>query len=349
MNQQPPKAAPFITVLIINYNAGDRLGEVLASLARQTFSDFEIVLLDNASTDGSAEVAPPPGLAFRLVRNDGNTGFAGGVMDALPHLKGTWIAILNPDAYPAPDWLAALARAAAAYGRLTALGSVQVDHSSPDRLDGLGDAYHISGVAWRGGFGKSATLRPSIDKEIFAPCFAACLLHRDTFVDHGGLDRSFFCYHEDVDFGFRHRLRGGRAVLVHDAVVRHEGSGTTGRYSDFTVFHGIRNRQWTFVKNMPPALLVIGLPFAAALGIAFWVRSAMLGIERPYRQGVVAALRDLRRVLGDRKAVQRQRKVSSLSLARAITWSPLAPLRRAPHLRPVTPTSRQTSSTDATN
>ncbi len=324
---------PQISILIINYNSGDRLPRVLRYIAAQHFQDFEVVVWDNASSDGSTQIDFPEGIEGRVIPHRENLGFAGGVMAAIPHCEGDWVAVLNPDAYPEPGWLAALWRGAERYGPSTVLGCVQICEGAQDRLDGLGDAYHISGTAWRGGFGKPAAQYPiTEDVEIFAACFAGALFHKETFLDHGGLDTDFFCYHEDVDFGFRHRLFGGRSILIHDAVMLHEGSGVTGRYSDFTVFHGIRNRQWTFIKNMPTPLLPVAVPAFVLFSVAFLIRSFMLGIGKSYSRGWWAAWRGQAAYWQKRREIQSRRRISIWALARCLSWSPLAPLRRAPQL-----------------
>ena len=321
-----------VSIIIINYNSGDRLVQVLTALQNQSFTDFDVILFDNASSDGSPATKLPQNLRTQWVFSETNLGFAGGVMAALPHAAGEWVVFLNPDAYPEPEWLARLWAGTHRYGPSTILGSVQLQAEDREILDGLGDAYHISGTAWRGGFGKSVTLRPDEDREIFAACFAASMAHRETFFDHGGLDTDYFCYHEDVDFGFRHRLLGGRAVLVHDAVVHHEGSGITGRYSDFTVFHGIRNRQWTFLTNMPALFLPIAIPMYVGFSLAFLVRSFMLGIGKPYCRGWWAGMKGMRAAWRKRRQLQPRRQARLIDIARALRWSPIAPLRRAPDL-----------------
>ncbi|MGV6820251.1 MAG: glycosyltransferase family 2 protein [Parvularcula sp.] len=325
-----------VSVLIVNYNSGSRLANVLARLAAQSYEDFEVIVLDNASEDDSARATQCAEIPVQLVINEENTGFAGGIMDALAHAKGEWLAILNPDAYPDENWLQALVEASEKYGPDTFLGSVQRQAERPTHLDGLGDVYHASGVAWRGGFGKPASRFPiTEDCEIFAPCFAAAMVHRGRFEALGGLDRDFFCYHEDVDIGFRNRLEGGRSILVYDALVDHEGSAITGRYSSFTVFHGIRNRFWTFVQNIPGPLLPICLPLYLFFSLGFLVRSAMLGIARPYVRGIIAGIQGLPLALEKRRKRQRQRRASVREIAQAMSWSPIAPFKRAPDLRPV--------------
>lgn len=324
-----------VSVLIVNYNSGERLANVYRALERQTFNDFELIVLDNASEDGSENAAPPKGLPVRVIKNIENTGFAGGVMDGAAHANGRLLVFLNPDAYPEPDWLKALVAAAERDGPSAIHGSVQLNADDPETLDGLGDVYHVSGVAWRGAFGKPRSRYPMTDdREIFAPCFAAAMVDREWFFSIGGLDRDFFCYHEDVDFGFRHRLRGGRAVLVRDAIVHHEGSAITGRYSDFTVYHGIRNRFWTLIKNMPLVLMPVAIPIFLAFSAAFLLRSFMLGIGKPYVRGWMAGFLGTPKIWRQRRSAHGGSPAPWTAIAKAMVWSPIAPFRRAPDLRP---------------
>lgn len=125
-----------------------------------------------------------------------------------------------------------------------------VCESDPDRLDGTGDVYHASGLAWRRDHGaKSSRQREA--GEIFTPCAAAALYNRQAVLDAGGFDEDYFCYFEDVDLGFRLQLLGHRARYVPASVVAHVGWGTTEKRSDFSLYHGHRNLVWTWVKNMP--------------------------------------------------------------------------------------------------
>ncbi|MEM6648872.1 MAG: glycosyltransferase family 2 protein, partial [Pseudomonadota bacterium] len=144
---------PELTVIIINYNSGGRLPHILEALSQQTYQDFDVLIYDNASEDGSEQVVAPEGVTTRIISSPENLGFAGGVMAAIKETDSEWVAVLNPDAYPEASWLTALTQAAKTYGENTILGSVQLRADIPQILDGLGDVYHISGTAWRGGFG----------------------------------------------------------------------------------------------------------------------------------------------------------------------------------------------------
>lgn len=331
-----PQHAPRAAVIIVNWNAGaGRLRRCFAALAAQEFRDFETLLVDNASSDDSLEALEGAPISVRLLRQDENLGFARANNLAARATAAPLLALLNPDAYPEPGWLGALVRAAEKRPNAAAFGSLQIDAKDPGRLDGAGDAYHVSGLAYRGHFGWPAAAAPRHEAETFAPCAAAALYRRDPFLELGGFDERFFCYHEDVDLGFRLRLAGWSCLQIPDARVAHEGSALTGRRSAFAVYHGTRNRIWTFIKNMPGALFWVFAPLHATANLAALARSAMTGSFGPTARGVRDALKEGRAVFSERRRIQAARRAGVSDLARQMAWSPVKLLRREAVLRPV--------------
>jgi GT2 family glycosyltransferase len=198
----------------------------------------------------------------------------------------------------------------------------------PDLLDGAGDSYHSSGRAWRNGHRARAREWAAGDQEVFAPCAAAALYRRAAFEAAGGFDEQYFCYFEDVDLGFRLRLKGFSCLYVHDAVVRHVSSATTGYRSDFAVYHGERNAVWTFFKDMPWPLLLLYLPQHLALNAAALLYYPLRGQGRVVWRAKLDALRGLPSVLRRRTTVQKMRAVSPLALRRSFTRGIAAAFRR---------------------
>jgi len=330
--------SPAVTVIIVNFNSGDRLARCLRHLAAQTSKNFDVIVFDNASSDGSeraAETDTPGGPIVRLMRSEDNIGFAAGNNRASTEASGQWLAFLNPDAYADPDWIEQLLSGAERHAGVEVFGSTQLNADAPDIIDGAGDVYHAFGVPYRGGFGWPAEKLPGGDRECFAPCAAAALFRRSTFEALGGFEETFFCYGEDVDLGFRHRLAGGRAVQLRGAVVLHEGSGITGRHSDFTIYHGHRNRLWTYYRNMPTPLLIATAPFHVLVNIYLFFRLALAGGARAYLRGVRDALKGLAGQNAGRRRIQETRQTSLSALASALCWSPIKVARRAPDLRPI--------------
>lgn len=325
---------PDVSILIVAYGSRACLPRLFDALDAQSFRDFETILIDNASPP---QTRPDPASAARagmFVQNLENTGFAAANNQAAGLARGRWLALLNPDAFPEPDWLAALAAARARHPDCDQFGSTQILDGDPARLDGAGDMLHAAGIMWRGGHRHRRPERMT-DGEPFSACAAASLWRAERFSALGGFETAFFCYCEDVELGFRHRLAGGRCVQVADARVRHIGSASSGRASDFAVFHGTRNRMWTHVRCMPGALFWPLLPLHAALALLFWLQAARRGAGRAYGRGLWAGLAGLTAQWRTRKAIQAGRKAPAAGIARHLVWSPVAMLRRAVKLGPV--------------
>lgn len=332
MNENGSNNLPWVRVIIVNYNSGDYLRECVESLLAQTFEEFEAVIVDNDSTDDSLARVTHSDPRLRIERVDRNLGFAGANNLGAQGCLAPWVATLNPDAIPDTTWLEALHAATRRFPRTAMFGSTQLMLADTSRLDGCGDVYSFLGMPWRGGYGHPRELA-SVTGETFSPCAAAALYARDAFVAAGGFDETFFCYLEDIDLGFRLRLQGERCIQVHDAIVRHEGSATSGRRSYFTLFHSARNRIWVLLKNMPLPLLILLLPlhiFATA-----WLLLRMH--DRSWRQatfdGVRSSLIDLRCVLKSRSNVQHRRRIGSFKIAKAMNWSLSALRERRPDIR----------------
>lgn len=267
---ESPNANPTgaVTVIVVNWNGGELLTQCLRALAGQSLPPARILVVDNGSTDGSAELAEAiPGVTLR--KTGENLGFAAANNRAFQECDTEFVALLNPDALPEPDWLASLVAAAQAYPDAAAFGSRQMKQGAPDTLDGVGDVYHFSGAVWRDRNGRVQREVDRVAKEIFCACAAAVLYRREALLDVGGFDEDFFCYVEDVDLGFRLRLAGYSCRYVPEAVVHHVGSACTGgQNSDFSVYHGHRNLIWAFIKNMPGLLFWALLPAHVLLNLA---------------------------------------------------------------------------------
>lgn len=271
--------SPSICIVIVNWNSWQLLEQCLHALALQTRQDFRVVVVDNASEQAIPETFLDRHAGIEFMWSDHNLGFAAANNRVIQDKQDVeWFALLNPDAFPEPDWLARLMDATQQHPGYAAFGSRQLIAGSEYLLDGDGDAYHISGLVWREGHGKAVASAQHEVREIFAPCAAAALYRRNALLEAGGFDEDFFCYVEDVDLGFRLRLIGCRSLLVPDAVVRHIGSATSGgRQSDFAVYHGHRNLVWCYTKNMPPELFWLLLPLHIAMNLAVIAAYALRG------------------------------------------------------------------------
>ena len=323
-----------VSVVVLTFQSGGTLERCLAALKAQTVQGFETILADNASSDGAPQAAAGADPGLRLIDNGGNLGFAAGNNRAAEQARGRWLVLLNPDAYAQADWLEQLLGAARAQPQARCFTARQKMAQDPARLDGLGDAMAGIGFPFRGGYG-APDPGPIGPAEVFSPCGAAMMIDRALFLALGGFDESFFCYCEDADLGYRLRLIGEPVMLASGAVVLHEGSASTGgRRSDFSVYHGARNRLWLFVKDTPPVLFWLTAPFHIAATLGVWLRATMQGHADPVERGLEDALKALPEVWRRRRAVQATRRVSSWAIAGMMAWNPLDVMRRKGRIRP---------------
>ncbi len=321
----PTDQTPEISVIIVNYNAGEYLRPCVESLLSQTLTSFECIVVDNGSTDGSLATLPELDDRFTIIEAGENLGFAVANNRAVERAKADWIALLNPDAFARPDWLKNGLKARTLLSKTAMVGSTQYLALEPEKFDGLGDEYHAFGVAWRAGFGKPVT--DITNRETFGPCGAGAFYDRAVFQALGGFDESFFCYHEDVDLAFRIRLAGYRCVQSADTIIDHVSSAISGRASDFAVYHGTRNRIWTFFNNMPgPLLLLLTLPHITAnlafLAVSIFRKGRFKPTFRGMRDGFFT------RPQSRPPRLNRAAKLSDIM--RTMGWNPLKVVKRAP-------------------
>lgn len=321
------------SILIVNFNAGGNLARCIEALRRQDSSNFEVLLLDNASNDDSwarAQQAAAGDPRFHFEEAGANLGFAAGNNRLAARARAPWLAFLNPDAIAAPDWLGKLLDAVVRHPGVALFGSQQLDDNDPAILDGAGDRYLCLGLPWRGGHGWPTSTRMA-EGEAFTACAAASLCRRDAFEAAGGFDESFFCYIEDVDLGFRLRLQGETCIQVPAAVVRHVGSiSSGGAGSAFARYYGTRNLIWCFVKNMPWPLFWPMLPLHLIMLLLLWLRALPRGMGGTVARGIGDGLAGLGRVWLARSTTQTQRRASTWAIARALTWDIREILARAP-------------------
>ncbi|MCB1506951.1 MAG: glycosyltransferase family 2 protein [Hyphomicrobiaceae bacterium] len=341
-NAPVAEALPLVRVIIVNHNGGATIERCLSHLLAQTEHRFEAIVVDNASTDGSLASLPVDS-RIEVLRLGTNTGFAAACNAGFAGCTAPLVAMLNPDAFPAPDWLANLLAAAGRYPDFAMFGSLQRRTDAPGTLDGAGDVYFAAGAFYRGGYGDLIPTPPP-EGEVFSPCAAAALYRSDAFSDAGGFDERYFCYAEDVDLAFRIRLTGGRAFQVGSAVVDHIGSATAGSGSEFSVYHLTRNQIWTFVKCMPGPLLAVLAPAHILLLAWIWFRSKRTGQDDVVARAIGDALRGIGPIWGTRRQVQGHRRASMLQLAKAMTWSPRALRQRAIVVWPCSTKSNRESS-----
>jgi GT2 family glycosyltransferase len=295
------------TVIILNWNGARLLPACLSALARQTYRDFELVLVDNGSIDGSLRLldnlassvqpdwldAPLPRKA-RLILNDDNLGFAEGNNVALRDLRSPYVALLNNDAIASPDWLAQLVGTIkAAPSSVGSVASTMLFSHRPGVVASAGIRIHQDGVALDRGLGLSLSDAEAKGVQpVFGASAGAALYRAEMLRDVGLLDARFFSYLEDADLAWRARSQGWRALHNPRAAVLHEYSATSGHNSAFKTALIARNRVWLLYKNMPEVLLRRHW-FSILRYDAFAVAGGLLGRNRHMLRGRLQGIQRL--------------------------------------------------------
>jgi len=322
---------PRFSIIIVSYESADWIADCLQGLAAQGFKDFEVLVVDNASTDNTADIVRASTLdACRLIQSETNCGFAAGCNLAAQQASGDWLVFLNPDTLARPNWLEEIVDGQERHADTSVFASAQYELGTEGTLDGVGDAYFGFGIPWRGGFGHSVSMLPG-EGECFSPCGAAAIIRRSVFEASGGFDERFFCYCEDVDLGFRLRLMGERCVFLPKAAVDHKGSAISGRYSDFTIYHGTRNRMWTYVKNMPLGLLLLTAPGHFLISSYLLVRSLSSGTFGATWRGLKDGVKGLPMIW--RSRAECPKASQPVQIAKAMSWNVNDMRKRRPCVR----------------
>jgi GT2 family glycosyltransferase len=292
----------FISVVVVNYNGRHYLEGCLKTLAAQTCSHFEVLIVDNASTDDSADWVAAHFPDMPLLRAPRNIGFAAGNNLGIHAARGEFIATLNNDTEVEADYLERLS-APMREPRVGFCAPLMLEFLRRDRVDSAGIGIDRAGFAWNLQAGKRAG-QATAERRVFGAC-AGAALYRRTMLDEIGLfDEDYFGFYEDADLAWRARLAGWECELVPGARVYHVHGGSFRQGSSQKLYLLARNRWWTVVKDYPMPALALNLPLILAADLlALLSALARFRSLAPLR-GRIDALRAIRRMLAKRRAVQ---------------------------------------------
>lgn len=313
-------ALPFFSVVIANYNGERHLRTCLEALRRQTFADFEVIVADDASSDGSLALVESEFPEVRLVLNRENQGFAATCNTGAAASKGHFIIMLNNDTEPDATWLEELAQVIVANPQAGAVASKLLLFDQRTRLHTAGDALNIDGTPSNLGAWQTDDGRYDDGAQIFSACGGAAAYRREVWEALGGFDEEFWMYMEDVDLGFRARLAGFETVFAPKAKVYHHVSASGGDV--LASYYVGRNSIWLIAKNMPPGLLrknFARIVLAQLLVAIDALRNVRGEAARERLRGQWAGIRGLRAQLAKRAEIQKFRAVDEETIARVLT------------------------------
>ncbi|MDX1520292.1 MAG: glycosyltransferase family 2 protein [Anaerolineae bacterium] len=258
-----------VSVVVTNWNGKIWLDDCLRALQQQTYRDFEIIFVDDGSTDGSADWVAEHFPTVRLIRQQPHLGFAGANNLGIKAASGKYIAALNNDTRPAETWLEEMVKAV----NRPDIGMVAaqiVIWDNPDLLDSAGIEVDWAGFGWNRGWQKPVSAAAEA-QDVFGPCAAAALYRREMLDEIGLFDENFYAYYEDVDLAWRAQRAGWRCRYAPTARVLHHHSATGRKFADRKVFLLNRNKIWTILKNYDGSMLlwtwpvIVGYDFLSLL------------------------------------------------------------------------------------
>jgi GT2 family glycosyltransferase len=303
-----------VSVIIPNWNGRHHLSRCLPSLWAQTYRDFEVIVVDNGSTDDSVTWLAQKYPDVRVLRNPHNVGFAAANNQAIRATDSPNVVTLNNDTEPAKEWLAELVMAVESDVTVGMVASQVLLAHAPGVIDSAGIEVDWSGTAWQRRRGEPAD-DDGAPEEVFGPCAGAALYRRAMLDEIGLFDEDFFAYYEDVDLAWRARNAGWRCLYAPRARVCHAHSAT-GRQDPSRKRYLIgRNKVWTLVKNYPWPDVLLWWPLVLSFELAAVLYALLIERDPFPLRGRLAGWRGLLRSWRKRQAVRRG------------AWGHLSPVR----------------------
>ena len=273
-----------VSIIIPNYNGLRFMKDCLNSLAKQTYKDYKLLIVDNGSSDGSKEYFKENNIDF--IDLDTNLGFAGGCNEALKLVDTKYVILLNNDTEVFSDYVEKLVQAIKKDEKIFSVSPLMINAHKKDIVDDAGDGLCLLGFAYQIGVGEKI-INYTKSKEVFTACAGAAIYRMDILREIGFFDEMHFAYLEDIDLGFRARLKGYKNIFCPSAKVYHLGSATSGsKYNSFKVKLAARNNIYLHYKNQSNIILLLNiLPLSLGILIKYIFFSKM-GFKNDYVEGL---------------------------------------------------------------
>ena len=313
---------PEISVIILNWNGKQFLEDCLCAMRRQTLRDFETILVDNGSTDGSVEYLRARFPELKLLALPDNLGFAGGNIVGYGQASGDLIVLLNNDTEAHPNWLEQIQRASQTYPDAGSFASKMMYFDERGRVENCGFDLGIAGATVDLGRDELDGPEWTQPRKVFGGCGGAVAYRRQMLEEIGFLDPDFFMTYEDADLSFRAQLRGYQCVYVPGAIVYHRYRATNRTTPSRQVFYSQRNIEFVYLKNMPLGLILRSAPQRLLYEIGAAIYFSKQGTGSAFLRAKLDVLRCLPAILRKRREIQKERKTTN-SQMRAIMRKPL--------------------------
>jgi len=295
------------TFVVVNYNGEKFIAKCLESISRQSYRNFEVVVVDNGSNDRSLEIVNDFAikLEMEIIRNSKNLGFAKAANQGIKRADSEIIALVNNDAFLDEKWLEEIVKACKNDASAGIFASKILFPNG--RINSAGHIIYRGFAVMERGFFEKDLGQYDFDCYVAGACAATAAYRREMLEEIGLFDEDYFMYNEDVDLSLRAILLGWKVRFVHKAVAWHLHSASTGFLSDFSVYYNSRNWVWSILKNIPTRILIKEMPFfflRNLTSIAYFCSKGKFSILK----SKIDALKEIRKILKKRKELQKRKK-----------------------------------------
>lgn len=315
-------STPLASVVVLNWNGKAIIEPCLKALLKQSYSNLELIIVDNGSTDGSADFLKQKYPQFKLIVNEKNLFFSGGVNVGIKAAKGKYTALLNNDAEPNPNWISDIMSVMEADENIgiTAPKSLKTaTRNGKHLIDTAGDFMSKWGIFSPRGRDEIDNGQYDKAEEVFSACAGMAVYRSELFNKIGYFDEWFKAYYEDSDIGFRARLAGYKVWYQPSAVVYHQVGATNDYQSPLVRYNSIKNIAALYYKDMPAKLFFKYLPRFLVIEALLFAGAVKAGAGWHAIKANFAFLGHLPTVLIQRHEIQKNRKVSSAEVEEWLT------------------------------
>jgi GT2 family glycosyltransferase len=304
-----------ISAVVVTFNSREAIAQSIPALLAELSAGDEVIVVDNASTDGTADALTALAPIASLIRNESNTGFASAANRGAEAATGELVLLLNPDVIVQAGFREAIVQPLSAEGDWAAwMGLVTMAEGT--LVNTSGGVAHFTGVSWAGDAGVPVSAAPGGPREVAFASGACLAVRREHWRRQGGFSPEFFMYCEDADLSLRLRLAGGRIGIEPAARVDHDYEFAKGQ-AKWRLLE--RNRWALVVRTYPPALLVLVAPALVATEVALWAVAVTSGWGRQKLLATSDVVASFPRLLRERRAIQKGRVVRAAEFAAFLT------------------------------
>ena len=305
---------PDMSVIVLNWNGKHFLETCLGAMRRQTYRDFETIVVDNGSEDGSAEYVRANFPEVNLVALSDNRGFCGGNIAGYEQARGQLIVLLNNDTEVDAHWLEEIQKASREYPKAGSFASKMLYFDERNRIDNCGFGLTPAGLSLDHGRGEQDGPSWAEPRKVFGACAGAAAYRRSMLEYVGFLDPDFFTFYEDFDLSFRAQLRGYECMFIPGAIVYHRYRATMNKYRARQIFLTQRNIEFVYMKNLPLGLILRSIPQRLIYELGGMAYFFKVGVGTAFLRGKIDAVRQLPAMLRKRERIQREKILTNTEL-----------------------------------